>query len=155
MTTTMMMDRMTMPGTMTNQSMASGMPTMPQMMPNMVMVPRCSMKIVKCEGGIKIMAMCDDPTACTMMQNLCTMMAGGMCSLCCMMNGMMVCCCNLTMGACKLEMMNNGCCLTCTSGDDNCCAMIQSCGDCLMTCMESGCCCCMMIGGTPVCCCMC
>ena len=34
-----------------------------------------------------------------------------------MMNGMMVCCCNLTMGMCKCEMTKDGVCITCTSGD--------------------------------------
>ena len=34
-----------------------------------------------------------------------------------MMNGMMVCCCNLTMGMCKCEMTEDGVCITCTSGD--------------------------------------
>ncbi len=66
--------------------------------PNMMMVPRCAMKVEKCPGGMKITCSCDDPAACTMMQNLCAMMAGGMCGLCCTMNGMMVCNCNLMMG---------------------------------------------------------
>lgn len=121
MATAMMMDRAAMAG------MTSGMPTgMPAAAtPNMVMVPRCTMKVEKCAGGMKLTCTCDDPTACAMMQNLCTMMAGGMCSLCCMMNGMTVCCCNLTMGACKVEMTKDGCCVTCTSGDQACCDMIQ------------------------------
>ena len=57
---------------------------------------------------MKITCICDDPMACSMMQNLCTMLAGGMCSCCMMMNGMMVCCCNLTMGMCKCEMTDKG-----------------------------------------------
>ena len=66
-----------------------------------------------------------------MLQNLCTMMAGGMCSCCMMMNGMMVCCCNMMMGMCKCEMTDGmGVCVTCTSGDKDCCAMIQACCDC-------------------------
>ena len=77
--------------------------------PNMLMVPRCTMKMEKCTGGMKITCMCDDPMACSMMQNLCMMLQGGMCSCCCMMNGMMVCCCNLTMGMCKCEMTKDGC----------------------------------------------
>lgn len=154
MTTAMMMDRTSMSGM--GGSMPMGMGTgMPAMAPNMVMVPRCTMKIEKCPGGMKITCMCDDAAACTMMQNLCTMMAGGMCSMCCMMNGMMVCTCCLTMGACKVEMTKDGCCVTCTSGDKACCDMIQGCCDCLMACMKGGCTCCMMMGGVPVCCCMC
>src|SRR5438105_9777079 len=103
MNSAMMMERnlMGMPGmtapTMGTMAMggAGGM-----MAPNMVMVPRCSFKVEKCQGGMKITCSCDDTTACTMMQNLCQMLAGGMCSVCCMMNGMVVCCCNMTMGMC-------------------------------------------------------
>ena len=100
---------------------------------NFVMVPRCTIKMEKCTGGMKITCVCDDKMACSMMQNLCTMLAGGMCSCCCMMNGMMVCCCNLTMGMCKCEMTKDGCCITCTSGDTKCCEMIQACCDCMTT----------------------
>ncbi len=151
MTGAMMMDRSAM----------TGMGTMPMgttaapMAPNMVMVPRCTMKMEKCAGGMKLTCACDDPAACTMMQNLCAMMAGGMCSMCCTMNGMVVCNCNMTMAMCKVEMTADGCCVTCTSGDKMCCDMIQACCDCMMMCMKSGCACCLMMGGTPVCCCMC
>lgn len=149
MSTTMMMDR----GAMTAMS-GMTVPGMAPTMGNMVMVPRCTLKMEKCAGGMKITCVCDDAAACTMMQNLCSMMAGGMCSVSCMMNGMVVCTCNLVMGACKVEMMKDGCCITCTSGDKMCCDMIQNCCDCMMACMKSGCSCCVMMGGTPVCCCM-
>jgi hypothetical protein len=120
---------------------------------NVMMMPRCTMKMEKCDGGMKLTCTCDDPNACSMMQNLCQMMAGGMCSMSCLMNGMMVCCCNLTMGLCKVEMTKNGCTMTCTSGDEMCCDMIQSCCDCMATMMKAGCTCCLMMNGTPVCCC--
>ena len=150
MTGTMMMER---PTTGMSGMGASAMPGMAApMAPNMVMVPRCTFKMEKFANGMKITCVCDDPVACTMMQNLCSMMAGGMVSCCCMMNGMMVCCCNLTMGMCKCEMTKDGCCITCTSGDKGCCDMIQACCDCMSACMKAGCTCCMMMGGTPVCC---
>jgi hypothetical protein len=155
MATAMMMDRTAMG--MPAMGMGTGMPmggTVPTM-PNMVMVPRCTMKVEKVSGGMKMTCVCDDPTACAMMQNLCQMMAGGMCSVCCTMNGMMVCCCNLTCGMCKVEMTKDGCVMTCTSGDKACCDVIQGCCDCLMACMKAGCTCCLMMGGTPVCCCTC
>ena len=122
------------------------------MAPNMVMVPRCKVKVERCQGGMKVTCVCDDPAACAMMQNLCQMLAGGMCGLCCMMNGMMVCMCNLTMGMCKCEMTKDGCVVTCTSGDKACCDMIQSCCDCMTTMKTAGCTCCLMMNGTPVCC---
>ena len=59
--------------------------------------------------------------ACATMQNLCTMMAGGMLSCGMMMNGMMVNCCNMTMGMTRCEMTEKGCTFTCTSGDKACC----------------------------------
>ena len=143
------MQGMSMPG--------MGTPTMgsPTGMPastNWMMVPRCTFKMEKCTGGMKITCSCEDKMACSMVKNLCTMMAGGMCSVCCMMNGMMVCCCNLTMGMCKCEMTDKGVCLTCTSGDTKCCEMIQACCDCLATMLKDGCCCCLMLSNNPVCC---
>lgn len=152
MTSAMMIDRTNMTGMGNGMQMSNAMQSAS---PNMVMVPRCTMKIEKCSGGMKVTCICDDAAACTMMQNLCTMMAGGLCSLSCMMNGMTVFTCNLTMGACKVEMTKDGCCVCCTSGDKACCEMIQACCDCLMTCMKNGSSCCMMMGGTPVCCCIC
>jgi hypothetical protein len=94
---TRMMERGTMTGMMgmgtgTMGTTGIGMPgTMPTGM-NMIMMPRCTMKMEKCDGGMKITCACDDAMTCSMMQNLCTMMAGGMCSCCMMMNGMPVCC---------------------------------------------------------------
>ena len=150
MNTAIMMERTAMTGMGSPMPMGTGMPTMA---PNMVMVPRCMMKMEKTASGMKITCTCDDATACTMMQNLCTMMTGGMCSVCAMMNGMVVCTCNLTMGACKVEMTKDGCTVTCASGDKACCDMIHGCCDCLMACMKGGCACSLMMGGTPVCCC--
>jgi hypothetical protein len=68
------------------------------------------------------------------------------------MNGMTVCCYNLTMGMCKCEMTKDGVCVTCQSGDQKCCDMIQACCDCTTCCMKAGCTCCLMINNTPVCC---
>ena len=69
-----------------------------------------------------------------------------------MMNGMMVCCCYLTMGMCKCEMTKDGVCVTCTSGDKACTEMIQACCDCLAATVKNGCMCCLMMNNTPVCC---
>ena len=151
MTTAVMMERnaMTMPG-MGSTPMTGGAPAMA---PSMVMVPRCTIKVEKCQGGMKVSCSTSDQTACAMMQNLCQMLQGGMCGMCCMMNGMMVCCCNLTMGMCKCEMTKDGVTITCTSGDKDCCAMIQACCDCMSSMMASGCTCCVMMNGMPVCCC--
>ncbi len=145
---TMMMERQSMPAGM-------GMPgTMGGTMPAQawMMMPRCTMKFEKCAGGMKVMMDCDDPTARSMMQHLCSMMAGGMCSMNMMMNGMTVCCCTMTMGMCKCDMTATGCMMTCTSGDAKCCEMIQACCDCCATMCKAGCMCCVMMNGTPVCC---
>ena len=120
--------------------------------PGMMMVPRCKMMFEKCKGGMKITCVCDDPVARAMMQNLCTMLAGGMCSCCSMMNGMVVCNCNLMMGMCKCDMTKDGCVLTCTSGDKACCEMIQGCCECIAACLKAGCTCCLMMNNTPCCC---
>ncbi|MBV8230381.1 MAG: hypothetical protein JO329_10400, partial [Planctomycetaceae bacterium] len=66
----------------------TGMTGMTGMMPagmGTMMMPRCTIKMEKCDGGMKITCTCDDKVSCTMMQNLCTMMAGGMCTCCMMM----------------------------------------------------------------------
>src|SRR5579872_5425224 len=91
-----------------------GAPTATPTGTSWVMVPRGTLKFEKCTGGMKVTCVCDDKMACSMVQNLCSMLAGGMCSCCVMMNGMTVCCCNLTMGICKCEMTPDGCTLTCT-----------------------------------------
>jgi hypothetical protein len=119
---------------------------------NWMMVPRCTFKVEKCTGGFKVTCTCDDKLACSMVQNLCAMLAGGMCSCCVMYNGMTVCTYNLTMGMCRFENTDSGVCFTCTSGDAQCCAMIQSCCDCLGSMLEAGCTCCFMVNSTPVCC---
>ena len=153
MSSAMMMERsgMTMPGTMGSSAAApmSG-PAMAGM--NWVMVPRCTFKVERCDGGMKMTCMCPDKAACMMMQNLCTALQGGMCSYCVMMNGMMICCCNLTMGMCMCEMTSDGVRMTCTSGDAKCCQMIQACCDSLNAMLQAGCTCCMMMNNTPVCC---
>ena len=156
MSSTMMMERtgMGMPG-MGVPGM--GVPTMgPQTgaptSGSYVMVPRCTMKFEKCAGGMKVSCSCDDKMACSMMQNLCTMLAGGMCSCCVMLNGMTVCCYNYTMGMCKCEMTETGVYFTCTSGDPQCSEMIQACCDCVSVMMNAGCTCCFLMNNTPVCC---
>jgi hypothetical protein len=155
MSSAMMMERtsMAMPG-MTSQGMGSpvGTPgTAPAGM-NWLMVPRCTVRVEKCNGGMKIQCNCSDKLACSTLQNLCTALAGGMVSCCAMMNGQMVYCCNLTMGMCKCEMSKEGCSITCTSGDARCCEMIQSCCDCLATMLKAECTCCVLINNMPVCC---
>jgi len=153
---TMMMERtgMGMPGVgvpgMGTSALgaATGTPTSP----NYVMVPRCTMSFGKCTGGMKVTCVCDDTMACSMMQNLCAMLAGGLCNCCVMHNGMMVCTCTFTMGHCKCETIEKGVCFTCTSGDAKCCDMIQAYCDCLGTLVNSGCTCCMMMNNTPVAC---
>jgi hypothetical protein len=150
--TGMMMERAGMTP-MTAQGMTAPGMTSPMTAPSSwVMVPRCTFKFEKCQGGMKVTCVCDDQMGRSMMQNLCTMLQGGMCSCCAMMNGMMVCCCNLTMGMCKAEMTDKGVCVTCTSGDSKCCEMIQSCCDCLACMSKDGCTCCLMMNNTPVCC---
>src|SRR5262249_17779193 len=129
--TNAMMERMgmtaptaAMPGT--GMGAPSAMPTAV----NMMMGPRCTLKMEKCRGGMKMTCTCEDKVACGMVQSLCTMLAGGLCSCCLVLNGMTVCCCNLTMGLCKCEMTEDGCTITCTSGDKACAAMIQACCEC-------------------------
>ncbi|HMF11172.1 MAG TPA: hypothetical protein VKE94_02670, partial [Gemmataceae bacterium] len=109
MTSTMMVERTGMgyPGTGMPGYVAPT-PTVPTGMPataGYLMVPRCTLKFEKCSGGMKVTCSTDDKTACSMMQNLCTMLAGGACSCCCTWNGMTVYCCYFTMGQCKYEMM--------------------------------------------------
>ena len=150
--TSMMMERtgMSMPA----MAAATGMAA-PMSMPanaQWLMIPRCAMKMEKCANGMKITCTCEDKAACTMMQNLCSMMAGGMVTCCMMMNGMAVCTCNLTMGMCKCEMAPNGLSITCTSGDKMCCDMLQACCDSMSCMLKSGCVCCLCVNNNPVCC---
>lgn len=151
-----MMERtgMAMPGMAGSVAGMPGMgaPSAAPTAPSWMMVPRCTMKVEKCQGGMKITCSCEDKTAASMVQNLCTMLAGGMVSCCCMMNGMTVCCCNMTMGMCKCEPTKDGVCITCTSGDAKCGEMIQACCECISGMLKAGCSCCVMMSNTPICC---
>jgi hypothetical protein len=156
MSSTMMMERTGygMPGMGVPGMGAStvGTPTGVQPTSGYLMVPRCTIKCEKCQGGMKIICSCDDQMACSMMQNLCSMLQGGMYSCCTMMNGMMVCCYNFTQGMCRCEMTDKGITITYTSGDSKCSEMIQACCDCISCQIQDGCTCCIMMNNTPVAC---
>lgn len=149
MSSAMLMERASMM-TPTMNPMTGGMPA--PTMPNVCMVPRCEIKFTMCADGCKIYCKCTDEMSCATLQNLCKMLADGMCSCCCTWNGMTVCQCNLCCGNCKCEMTADGVCISCCSGDQACCEMIQKCCECLQTCCENGCTCVISFGGTPVCC---
>jgi hypothetical protein len=155
MSSMMMFERSTMAGA-TGMMSSPSMPAMPTMSPaagNLCMLPRCTISLEKCTGGMKITCSCkDDEVACTMLQNMCKMLADGMCCCSCTMNGMMMCQCNMAMCKCECTMTEDGVCLTCTSGDKACCDMVQACCDCMTKCMKAGCLCCVSLGGMPVCC---
>ena len=159
MDTMMTMDRGMMGTANMGGGMMPNMGTMPNMgmpqmgMPNMMMMPRCTMMVEMCEGGMMMTCRCEDPMGAQMMQSMCKMMEGAACSCCCMMNGMCVCQCNMMMATCKCEMMDGGVMMSCTSGDAMMAKMIQACGECMMGMMDAGCMCCVMMGGMPVCCC--
>jgi hypothetical protein len=152
---TMMVERtgVGMPGVgVTGVTPSVGAPTGMPVGPNYLMVPRCTFKFEKVTGGAKIYCVCEDRVSVGMVQNLCTMLAGGMCGCYVTMNGMPVCCVNFTMGICRCEATDTGVCITCTSGDSHCCEMIQSCCDCVATMVNNGCTCCVTMNNTPVCC---
>lgn len=141
---------MAMPGMMGAMAGMSPAATMPGMM-----VPRCTIEMKKTADGMKCECTCEDKTAAAMLQNLCTMMANGMCGCCVMMNGMQVCQCQLAMGNCKCEMTDMGCMITCTSGDKMAAKMIQTCCDCMTEMMMPGCTCYMTLNNMPICCMIC
>jgi hypothetical protein len=119
---------------------------------NYVSVPRCTLKVEKVSDGFKVQCVCDDVTACGVMQNLCQALAGGLC--CCQVtwNGMTVCSYNCTLGLCRWEVIDRGVCLTCTTGDSKCSSTLQSWCDCLTSMLNAGCQCCFYVQNTPVCC---
>ena len=101
---------------MTTMMAKSGMMPMQEMMPgmetgmngmNMMMVPRG-----RSDGEVRWRHEDDvplrDKMAASVLQGLVKMMAGGMCSCAMMMNGMVMCYCNMMMGMCKWEMMEDG-----------------------------------------------
>jgi hypothetical protein len=154
MSSAMMMERtsMAVPGMATPGMSPTGTPTTTPAGMNWLMVPRCTFRVERCTGGMKINCACTDKLATSTLQNLCSMLASGMVSCCAMTNGTVVYCCNLTMGMCKCEMSKDGVVITCTSGDTRCGEMIQSCCDCLNTMLKAECTCCVMINNMPVCC---
>jgi hypothetical protein len=156
MSSAMMMERtgMGLPGMAPPGMGAStlGAPAGIQAGASWLMVPRCTFKVETTKTGMRIACSCDDKVACSTLQNLCTMLAGGMCSCTAMMNGMLVYTCNFTMGLCSCESTKDGVSVTCTSGDARCAEMIQACCNCLAALLKAGCTCCLMMNNTPVCC---
>lgn len=122
---------------------------------NWCVVPRCNIEVERCADGCRINCVCEDDIACGALQNLCRMLAGGQCSVCCQLNGVTVLDCKLACGHCKCEFTEEGCCITCTSGDAACCEMIQACCDAIACCLKNGCACYVCFNNTPVCCCCC
>ena len=120
--------------------------------PNYLVVPRGTIKVEKCQGGLKLSCYCDDKMACSMVQNLCQMLQGSMCSVSTVSNGITVCSFNFTYGLCKCEPTESGVCITCTSGDQKCCEMLQACCDCICCMSEAGCTSYVCLNGTPICC---
>ena len=129
-----------------------GTPTNVPVSPNFFMVPRCIYKFEKCQGGFKAYFQCDDQQTAQMVQNLCSMLAGGMCGCSVMWNGVCVSTYNFTFGMCQFEKTKDGVCFTCTSGDANCCSMLQSWYECIACAYTCGCTCCFTINNTPICC---
>jgi len=119
---------------------------------NWTVVPRCTFKFEKCTGGYKVWCYFEDKLASSMVQNLCSMLAGGLCSFCCYWNGAPVYFCHYTFATCKYEFTDSGCCFTFTSGDPQWAKIIQSCCECCHECYETGCTCCFFMNSTPVCC---
>jgi hypothetical protein len=120
--------------------------------PGFCMIPRCEMRVEKCQNGMKIICRCDDEAACGVLQNLCKMLAGGLCTCGCTLNGITICQYNFACGNCKCEYTDEGITITCTSGDKTCCQTIQACCQCLSACIDAGCCCYLSFNNTPVCC---
>ncbi|BAH06086.1 hypothetical protein CKR_1035 [Clostridium kluyveri NBRC 12016] len=77
--------------------------SMPMTQMNTMMIPRVTMKMEKCENGMKVICMTKDETAAAMMQNLCSMLSGGMASMSMMMNGMKM----MEWGCTAVMCMNN------------------------------------------------
>ena len=107
-----------------------------------MMVPRCTIRMERMSGGMRMTCMGVDEMSTRMMQNLMGMMGSGMMSCAMMMNGMMVMRCNMTMGMCRTEMTDEGMVISYTSGDPAMMAMM----------MQQGCSCCVMMNNMPVCC---
>lgn len=154
MSSAVMMERtgVTGPSVPVHGTSGAAAPTAAPAGTNWLMVPRCTVKVERCTGGLKLSCSSDDKVAASMVQNLCTMLTGGMHSCCVMWNGINVCTVNLTMGLCRCETTENGVCITCTSGDAQCCAMIQACCDTICCMLTAGCSCCVCVSNTPVCC---
>jgi hypothetical protein len=129
-----------------------GSPSVVPTSSNWLMVPRCTFKFEKCQGGFKVYCSCDDKMATSMVQNLCQMLAGGLFSCYVQYNGMCCCVYNFIQGCCKYETTEQGVCFTCISGDPQCTQMIQACCDSISCYADCGCNCTWAINNTPVCC---
>src|SRR5437868_10893040 len=87
-------------------------------------VPCCTMKVEKCNGGVKFICTCSNEQHAATLQESCKVLSGGKISFCCTSNGKVVCQCDLCMCECECTAVKNGVCFTCCSSDKNCCNLI-------------------------------
>ena len=120
---------------------------------DMMNLPRCEMRVERCDGGCKIYCSCDDAEDRRALQAAGEKMAGKLCSVSCSLHGEPIChctfnCCDCT---CECTRTAEGMCLTCVSCDPACCEMVQAICDCIARCQECGCDCMLHCGETPIC----
>ena len=154
MTSAVMMDRTNMGVQgMTGMTPSNGgMPTMSPTGANYLMVPRCTFRFEKCQGGMKITCVCDDPMARSMMQNLCTMLAGGMCILLLhdeRHDGLLL---QPDDGHVQVRDDRQGLLHHLHHRRSEVLRDDPGCCDCISACCKAGCTCCVMMNNTPVCC---
>jgi len=148
----MLLERSPFGSTFGHTQAGQGFPAASPAAGNWCVLPRCTVKAEKVQGGLKLWCKCDDEVAKGTVQNLCKMLADGLCSCVCTLNGISVCQFNFTCGICKCEYTKDGVCINCTSGDKHCADLLQACCDCISKCLDTGCCCYVSFNNNPVCC---
>ena len=152
MSSAMMMERASLGTSFGHQQGQTQFPAGSPAAANWCVLPRCECKAEKTKDGMKLWCKCEDEVSRGTLQNLCKMLADGLCSCTCTMNGITVCHCNFACGICKCEYTKDGVCISCTSGDKQCCEVIQACCECISHCLNAGCCCYVSFNNNPVCC---
>jgi len=116
-----------------------------------VMVPRCEVSVEFCNTGIRVYCVCEDDISTSNLIALTRMTAGGMCSICCMMNGMVLLQANFPLCNCSFEYIDHGVVFVLLAIDSAVMALLQGQLDCMNRLMQAGCMCCICISGVPIC----
>jgi hypothetical protein len=116
-----------------------------------LLVPRCAYRLEILPDGFQLFADCEDTTQRSMLQNLCLALAGGLVSLQCSLQGMLVWSVSLPVGLSKTEITEGGIRITSTANNGDLVALLHGSCEMFRLSLRAGLSAYLLINSTPVC----